>query len=118
MNEAKDNVVWIFHALTANSNPVEWWPGLVGEGKLFDPAKYFIICVNKPGSCYGSIGPLDKNPETAEPYYHDFPSSPRDMIRTYQIIENALGITKIHIGIGGQGRKAITGMGSGRTGIV
>jgi homoserine O-acetyltransferase len=46
LNAAKDNVVWIFHALTANSNPLEWWPGLVGEGKFFDPSRYFIICVN------------------------------------------------------------------------
>ncbi len=53
LNTEKSNVVWIFHALTANSNPLEWWPGLVGEGKLFDPAYYFIVCVNMPGSPYG-----------------------------------------------------------------
>ena len=73
LNDAKDNAVWIFHALTANSEATEWWPGLVGEGKLFDPENYFIICVNMPGSCYGSLGPLDENPETGKPYYHDFP---------------------------------------------
>jgi homoserine O-acetyltransferase/O-succinyltransferase len=102
LNEAKDNAVWIFHALTANSDPKEWWPGLVGEGKFFDPAKYFIICVNMPGSCYGSIGPLDRNPETSEPYYHDFPFfTTRDMIRAYQPLMESLGIKKIHIGIGG-----------------
>ena len=55
LNAQKDNVVWIFHALTANSDPAEWWPGLVGDGKLFDPVKHFIVCVNMPGSCYGSI---------------------------------------------------------------
>jgi homoserine O-acetyltransferase len=48
LNEAGDNVVWIFHALTANSNAAEWWPGLVGEGKCFDPQRHFIICVNMP----------------------------------------------------------------------
>ena len=102
LNAAKDNVVWIFHALTANSNPVEWWPGLVGEGKFFDPAKYFIICVNKPGSPYGSISPLSINPETNENYYHSFPVfSIRDMIRTYQHLKNELGISKILIGLGG-----------------
>ena len=42
LNAAKDNVVWIFHALTANSDPAEWWDGLAGAGKLFDPANYFI----------------------------------------------------------------------------
>ncbi len=102
INNAKDNVVWIFHALTANSNAEEWWPGLVGNGKLFDPEKYFIICVNMPGSCYGSIGPLDKNPDTGEIYYHDFPFfTPRDMIRSYQPLKEFLGIEKIKIGIGG-----------------
>ena len=102
LNKAKDNVVWIFHALTANSKPAEWWPGLVGEGKLFDPNEYFIICVNMPGSCYGSFGPLDINNETSEPYYHDFPFfTPRDMIRSYQPLKKYLGIEKIKIGIGG-----------------
>lgn len=43
LNEAKDNVVWIFHALTANSIPTEWWPGLVGEGKLFDPQPILLF---------------------------------------------------------------------------
>ena len=102
LNSQKDNVVWIFHALTANSRPSEWWPGLVGEGKLFDPEKYFIICVNMPGSCYGSTGPLDKNPETGEIYYHDFPFfTPRDMIRSYQPLREFLAIEKIKICIGG-----------------
>jgi homoserine O-acetyltransferase/O-succinyltransferase len=102
LNATKDNVVWIFHALTANSNPLEWWPGLTGDGKFFDPAKYFIICVNKPGSPYGSISPLSINPQTNEPYYHDFPVfTIRDMIRTYQQLKNHLGIRKIFIGLGG-----------------
>lgn len=102
LNARKDNVVWVFHALTANSNPADWWPGLVGDGKFFDPAKYFIICVNMPGSCYGSIGPLEINPETNERWYHDFPLfTTRDMIRAYQPLKKLLGIHKIHAGIGG-----------------
>src|SRR5512139_2566188 len=72
LNPKGDNVVWIFHALTANSDPSEWWPGLVGEAKLFDPNKYFIVCVNMPGSCYGSTGPLSENPATGQPWYHEF----------------------------------------------
>lgn len=102
LNAAKDNVVWIFHALTANSNPVEWWPGLVGDGKFFDPSKYFIICVNKPGSPYGSISPLSKNQQTNEPYYTTFPVfTIRDMIKTYQHLKEHLGIKKVLIGLGG-----------------
>ncbi len=102
LNENKDNVVWIFHALTANSDATEWWPGLAGDGKLFDPAIYFIVCVNIPGSCYGSIGPLDINPETQQTWHHDFPLfTTRDMIRAYQPLREYLGIRKIDTGIGG-----------------
>ena len=102
LNSKGDNVVWIFHALTANSDPLDWWPGLTGAGKLFDPAHHFIVCVNMPGSCYGSIGPLDAVPGSRDPYYHNFPFfTIRDMVRAYQPLRAALGIEKIHIGIGG-----------------
>lgn len=102
LNERKDNVIWIFHALTANSDPAEWWPGLAGAGKLYDPASHFIICVNMPGSCYGSTGPLDADPATGSPYFHRFPwFTTRDMIRAYDLLRKELGIHKIHTGIGG-----------------
>lgn len=96
LNSAKDNVVWVFHALTANSNAAEWWPGLIGEGQLFNPAEHFIICVNMPGSCYGSISPLD------DKRYHNFPLfTIKDMIAAYQKLKDFLGIDKINVGIGG-----------------
>jgi len=102
LNKEKTNVVWIFHALTANSDPAEWWPGLVGEGKYFDPAKYFIVCVNKPGSPYGSISPLSINPVTHQPYHLDFPVfTIRDMVRAYSLLKESLGIKNIFIGLGG-----------------
>lgn len=102
LNAAGDNVIWIFQALTANSKPHEWWPEMLGDGKVFDPAKDFIICVNMPGSCYGSISPLDENPATGHPYYHSFPFfTTRDMIRAYMLLRKELGIHKIKIGIGG-----------------
>jgi len=102
LNEKKNNAVWLFHALTANSDPAEWWPGLVGSGKLFDPEKYFIVCVNMPGSCYGSFSPLDTDTETGKPYYHNFPFfTTRDMIRAYQPLKDFLGIDKIKFGVGG-----------------
>ena len=102
MNATKSNMVWVFHALTANSDPSEWWEGLVGEGKYFNPEKHFIICVNMPGSCYGSLNPIDKNPQTGVAYFHDFPFfTIRDMIRTYQCLKDFLGIEKIWLGLGG-----------------
>ncbi len=102
LNDEKNNVIWIFHALTANSDAVEWWPGMVGKGKFFDPSRYFIICVNVPGSCYGSLGPLDISTDTGQPYYHNFPFfTTRDMIRAFQYLRQELGISRIHLGIGG-----------------
>jgi homoserine O-acetyltransferase/O-succinyltransferase len=102
LNENRDNAVWVFHALTANSDPAEWWYGLVGEDCLLNPQDYFIVCVNMPGSCYGSIGPLDANPHTGTPFYHHFPwFTTRDMVRAYQHLKKHLGISKIRIGIGG-----------------
>jgi homoserine O-acetyltransferase len=102
LNAKGDNAVWVFHALTANSDAADWWDGLVGEDKLFDPARYFIVCVNMPGSCYGSIGPLEKIPFTSEVFYHDFPLfTTRDMIRAYQPLREFLRIRKIFVGIGG-----------------
>lgn len=96
------NVVWICHALTANSHPVEWWPGLVGKGKLFDPEKHFIVCANMLGSCYGSTYALSTNPITGQPWYHSFPSlTNRDIARGFELLRQHLGIDKIHIGIGG-----------------
>jgi homoserine O-acetyltransferase len=102
LNEQKNNVVWICHALTANSDVADWWKGLVGEGKLLDPGKYFIICANILGSCYGTTGPLSTNPATHQPYYHNFPLiTIRDMVTAHVLLRNHLGIDKIHLLIGG-----------------
>lgn len=102
LNEAKDNVVWVFHALTANSEAADWWPGLIGEGKVFNPDQYYIVCANIPGSAYGSLSPLDVNPVTGGKYYHDFPLfTVRDIVHSFQKLRDFLGIEKIKVGIGG-----------------
>jgi len=64
LNKAKSNVIWVCHALTANSDAADWWKGLVGDNCLIDPAQYFIVCANMPGSCYGSTGPTSIDPIT------------------------------------------------------
>ncbi|MGZ3844442.1 MAG: homoserine O-acetyltransferase MetX [Flavisolibacter sp.] len=102
LNSAKDNVIWICHALTASSDVESWWPELVGEGLTFDTNRYFVVCVNIIGSCYGSTGPLSLNPLTNKPYYHDFPFiTIRDMVGTYRLLAEELGIKKIQLLVGG-----------------
>ncbi len=101
LSAKKDNVVWIFHGMTANSDPSEWWPGMIGTGKFFDPEKYFIICANMPGSCYGSVGPLEINPDTQKPYLHSFPFfSSLDIANAFESLRKHLQIESIFLGIG------------------
>lgn len=102
LNEAGDNVVWICHALTANSDVIRWWPGMVGENRYVDPEKHFIVCANIIGSCYGSSGPLTENPSTGKPYYSSFPMiTIRDMVKAHILLRKHLGIRQIHLLMGG-----------------
>ncbi|HVG14421.1 MAG TPA: homoserine O-acetyltransferase [Chitinophagaceae bacterium] len=102
LNTAKDNVIWVCHALTANSDVEDWWPGMVGEGLLLNPKKYFIVCANIIGSCYGSTGPLSLNPHTTQPYFHSFPIvTMRDIVHAHILLRRYLGVSKIHLLIGG-----------------
>ncbi len=95
-------VVWICHALTANADPQEWWPGLVGPGKLIDPQKYRIICANILGSCYGTTGPASVHPETEAPYKSNFPLvTIRDMVKAHRHLQHHLQIERIKLCIGG-----------------
>jgi len=102
LNHDGSNVVWICHALTANADARDWWPGLVGENCMIDPDKYFIVCANILGSCYGSSGPLSMNPATSAPYYHSFPTiTMRDMVKAHILLREHLQIKEIFLLIGG-----------------
>lgn len=102
MNADKSNVVWVCHALTANSEAAEWWAGLIGSGKVIDTEKHFIVCANILGSCYGSTGPLSINPITEAPYYSSFPLvTIRDMVKAHILLREHLGIEKIFLLLGG-----------------
>ena len=102
LNAAKDNVIWVCHALTANSEVALWWDGLIGEGKFYNPADHFIVCANIIGSCYGTSGPLEVNPTTGKPYYLSFPLfTIRDMVAAHELLRAHLGIEQIHTCIGG-----------------
>ena len=102
LNSDRSNVVWVCHALTANSDVVDWWPGLFGENALFNPDEHFIICANILGSAYGTTNPLSINPKDDESYYLSFPDvTIRDMVKAHQLLANHLNITKIATLIGG-----------------
>ena len=102
LNVAQDNVIWICHALTANADAADWWSGLVGEGKFFDPETHFIVCANIIGSHYGSTSPLSIDKRTNNFYAKKFPTiSVRDIARAHQLLAKKLGIEKIKIAIGG-----------------
>ena len=100
-NAKKDNVIWICHALTANSDVADWWSGMVGKGKCFDPEKHFIISANILGSCYGTTGPLSED-KNGKKYYRNFPDvTIRDMVKAHILLRKHLGIDKIKILTGG-----------------
>ncbi|MDR3246406.1 MAG: homoserine O-acetyltransferase [Prevotellaceae bacterium] len=98
---ANSKVVWICHALTANSDVKDWWPGMIGDDKFFNGQDYFIICANVIGSCYGSSGPFSINPQTGKPYYGKFPYvTVRDMVAAHNKLREYLGIEKIYAVVG------------------
>lgn len=101
LNAERSNVIWVCHALTANSDVADWWPHTVEEGCFLDPAKYFTVCANFLGSHYGTTGPLSVNPATGEPWYGDFPKvTVRDMVRAHQLLAEHLGISRVKLLIG------------------
>ena len=102
LNKEKDNVIWVCHAFTANSDVFEWWTGLFGKNELFNPQDHFIVCANILGSCYGTTGPLSYNPGKDQPWFHDFPEiTVRDIVNAHELLRNHLEIDKIKLIIGG-----------------
>ena len=101
LNEKRDNVIWVCHALTANSDVADWWPNTVVPGGFLDPEKWFTVCVNILGSPYGSSGPMSVDPATGERYYDSFPRlTMRDVARTFPLVADRLGIGRVHALIG------------------
>ena len=101
INADRSNVVWVCHALTANSDVKDWWPGTVEPDGFLNPGEYFIVCANIIGSNYGTTGPLSTDPATGEPYYGTFPAvTMRDIARAHSVLATALGIDSIYALIG------------------
>ena len=120
LSEKKDNAVLLFHALSASQHAaginenvddltvewdkecqIGWWNEFIGPGKALDTNKYFIICANYLGGCYGSTGPGSENPETGRPYGSDFPRvSITDIVKSQIELINDLGINQLHATVG------------------
>jgi len=110
LNANKNNVVWVCHALTANSDVFDWWKGLFGENDFFNPDDHFIVCANILGSPYGTSNPHSINHITSQPYYLAFPQyNVRDIVKAHQLLAAHLKIDKVEILLGGSlgGQQAV-----------
>jgi homoserine O-acetyltransferase/O-succinyltransferase len=95
-------VIWVCHALTANSNVADWWANIFGENKILDPTKYFIICANNIGSCYGSTSPISFQKGSNKKYEKIFPViTVKDIMATQIALKNYLQIDEIFLLMGG-----------------
>ncbi len=120
LNEAGDNAILVFHALTGSHHvagltptvpdvgdrwnaacQTGWWDDFVGPGKAIDTDRFFVVCANYLGGCYGSTGPSSIDPETDKPYGGTFPHIRFNDIVDSQIpLLDHLGIEKLHAVVG------------------
>jgi len=112
LNADKSNAVLVCHALNASHHVAGtyagqdksegWWDNLVGPGKPLDTNRFFVIGVNNPGSCFGSTGPMQTNPDTGRPYGALFPVvTVEDWVDAQARLIDALGITQLAAVLGG-----------------
>jgi len=79
-----------------------WWEGVVGPDRAIDTDRYHVVCVNVPGSCYGSTGPVSTDPRTGEPYGPEFPAvTVGDWTRAQALVLDDLGVDRLHAVVGG-----------------
>ena len=112
LNAEGTNSILVCHALTGSAHAagyssedpksIGWWDSFIGEGKPLDTTKYFVICSNFLGGCYGTTGSISENQKTGKPYGLSFPQmTVRDMIRVQKALVDALGVKKMKTVIGG-----------------
>lgn len=101
LSPKKDNVIWVCHALTADSRVAEWWPHTVEQGRFLDPERWFVVCACFLGSPYGTTSPVSLNPATGRAYGADFPMiTVRDMVALHRRLAERLGIERVELLIG------------------
>ncbi|PKL15406.1 MAG: homoserine O-acetyltransferase [Spirochaetae bacterium HGW-Spirochaetae-6] len=111
LNAQKNNAILVLHALSGDAHAagisesgdkVGWWDELIGPGKPLDTERYFVICSNILGSCYGTTGPSSLDPKTDRAYGLDFPVlTVRDMVNAQKRLVEALGVNELYAVIGG-----------------
>ena len=115
LNRDRSNAVLVCHALNASHHVAGtyagqarsegWWDNLIGPGRPLDTRHFFVICINNPGSCFGSTGPMHMNPDTApdlRPYGADFPIvTVEDWVDAQARLLDRLGIEQLAAVIGG-----------------
>ncbi len=109
LSEAADNAILIFtglspsaHAASSDEDPSPgWWEYMIGPGKAIDTNRFYVVCANTLGGCYGSTGPGSVNPETGENYGADFPDvTVEDIASSGYYLMRELGVEKLHAAVG------------------
>ena len=120
LNAGRSNAILLFHALSGSQHAAGtnkavpgtdhrwteemhagWWDAFIGPGRALDTKKYFIICANYLGGCYGSTGPASINPATKKPWGGKFPRvNVRDIVRSQLPLLDHFGIEKLHAVVG------------------
>ncbi|HOF89416.1 MAG TPA: homoserine O-acetyltransferase [Armatimonadota bacterium] len=116
LNDARDNAILLLHALSGDAHAAGyhaddlrkprpkpgWWDEMVGPGKAFDTARFFVVCANVIGGCMGSTGPSSINPATGQPYATDFPViTIGDMVNAQKLLMDHLAIPRWYAVSGG-----------------
>jgi homoserine O-acetyltransferase/O-succinyltransferase len=109
LSAAADNAIIIFtglspsaHAASSAADPSPgWWEYMIGPGKAIDTERFFVVCANSLGGCYGTTGPISINPATGLRYGADFPDvTVEDIASSGYYLMRELGVRKIHAAVG------------------
>lgn len=97
---SNNNVIWVCHGLTANSDVFDWWKGLFNEESSLNTKDYYTVCATMLGSHYGTTSPLSPGLD-GKPMLDNFPLiTPRDMAKAHELLRKHLKIERINTLIG------------------
>jgi len=109
LNEARDNAILLFPGLSASAHAKShdpqdapgWWEAMIGPGLALDTNRFFVVCFNHLGGCFGSTGPSSPNPNTGKPYGPEFPRLLiQDLAEAAHHAATNHGVAKVHSTVG------------------